>query len=498
MKISLKLKLFIFSIIIILGFVSLFGLSIIVSNKSFDYYSKKTETEQLDHLIKTLEVFYAKSGSWGYLKNNIELWDFILSTNTLKGDPPDISSYLQEAKQNNIKSKNDYILRASNPLSLEYRVSLLDENKKYIIGRTTSPDEKGSIFPIDVNGKRIGWLNLRANNNFHLPLDRAFAETRISIYYIIGGCYLFILIVSTFLFSKQILRPITQLADATKRLSQLNFSTRIPIKSSDELGKLATYFNEMAQKLEDYERNQKQWLTDTSHELRTPLAVLICQIDALNDGIQKPDKISLKALGNEARHLMKLVNDLNDISLIESGALTLKKKLIKPLPILSEDIYVFQNRFGDNDLSIEFEFNEGAADLQMLGDYDRLKQLFSNIFENAVRYTKKPGKLVIRQTYNSRHIKFSFEDSGPGVPEEDLPFLFNRFYRVDSSRSRKTGGSGLGLAICKSIVEMHNGNIQAQNIQEGGFMIEIQFPIEFNYSGQTDELTNHDKQENTI
>jgi two-component system, OmpR family, sensor histidine kinase BaeS len=493
MKISLKLKLFIFSIGIISCFVSLSAFSIAISIKNFDYYNKQEETKKLDHLIKTLKVFYSKNGSWGYLKNNIKLWDLILETNTLEGDLPDISSYL-EAKQNNIKNKDDYILSASNPLSLEYRVSLLDENKIYVIGRASAPIEGVSIFPIDMNGKRIGWLSLKESKNYHLPLDRAFAEDRISLYYIIGSVYLIILISITFLFSKHILRPIGKLAEATKNLGHLNFNTRIPIKSSDELGELALHFNNMAQKLEDYERNQKQWLTDTSHELRMPLSVLICEIDALNDGIRKPDKGTLKALGNEARHLMKLVNDLNDISLIESGVLALKKKLLKPLPILSEDVYVFQKRFESSNISIEFEFDELAADLQVLGDYDRLKQLFSNILENAIRYVKRPGKLIVRQRRDKGLIKFIFEDSGPGVPDEALPFLFNRLYRVDSSRSRKTGGSGLGLAICKSIVEMHNGMIQAQNVQGGGLMIEISLPIESDPCNPMDRQTDIDKQ----
>jgi two-component system, OmpR family, sensor histidine kinase BaeS len=498
MKISLKFKLFIFSIIIIACFISLFAFSIAVSIKNFDSYNKKEEMEALDNLGEALGVFFAENGSWGYLENNIELWDLILETNMLNGDPSDISGYLQGIKKQGIKKqdKDVFLLRASNPLSLEYRVSLLNENKKYIIGRTTAPIEESSLFPIDLDGKRIGWLNLKESRNFHLPLDRAFARDRISLYYIVGGIFLLILISITFFFSKQIMKPITQLAEATKRLSQLNFNIRIPVKSSDELGELAACFNDMAQKLEEYERNQKQWLTDTSHELRTPLSVLICQIDALNDGIQKPDNRALTALSNEARHLMKLVNDLNDISLIESRALTLKKKLIKPLPILSEDVYAFRKRFESSNISIEFEFEEGATDVQILGDYDRLKQLFSNILENAIRYTKKPCKFIIQQTINSDHIKFTFEDSGPGVPDEDLPFLFNRLYRVDSSRSRKTGGSGLGLAICKSIVEMHNGKIQAQNVQGGGLRIEITFPMD--YSDSKDELTDNYKQENFL
>jgi two-component system, OmpR family, sensor histidine kinase BaeS len=496
MKINLKLKLFIFSIIILICFISLFAFSIAVSVKNFDYNNEKEEAKNLDSLIKTLKVYYSRNGGWGNLKDNIQLWDLILKTKDSKGDLQDIPDYLNEINKNNSKDNDDIVFWATNPLSFEYRVSLLDEKKKFVIGRTSTLIEGASNFEIEENGKSIGWLNFKESKNFHLPLDRAFTEDRIRIYYILGGVYLFILISITVLFSKNILRPITQLADATKRLSQLNFNIRIPIKSSDELGELAGRFNDMAQKLEEYERNQKQWLTDTSHELRTPLSVLICQIDALSDGIQKPDKRSLTTLGNEARHLMKLVNDLNDISLIESGALVLKKKLLKPLPILSEDVYVFQKRFESNDMLIEFEFDEGATDLQILGDYDRLKQLFSNILENAVRYTKKPGKLIIRQTLNSGRIKFIFEDSGPGVLDEDLPFLFNRFYRVDSSRSRKTGGSGLGLAICKSIVEMHNGMIRAKNVQGGGLMIEVSLPIESNPSCLMDERTDINKQVN--
>lgn len=495
MRIRLKIKLLIFSIIIITCFVSLFAFSIAISIKTLDYTKDTEEMKDLDHLTNTLSVFYSKNGNWGFLKNNVRLWDIILETNRSKEGPPDISNY----EQGYIKEMSeDYILRALNPLSLEYRISLLDEDKKYVIGRTTAPVREGSLFPIEVNGKTIGWLNLKETKNIYLPLDRAFGGDRISLYYIIGGIYLVILISITFLFSKQILRPITQLVDATKRLSHLNFNFRIPVKSSDELGELAVYFNDMAQKLEDYERNQKQWLTDTSHELRTPLSVLICQIDALVDGIQKPDNGSLSALGNEARHMMKLVNDLNDISLIEAGAYKLKKKLLKPLPILSEDVYVFQKRFESNNMTLEFEFDETAADIQILGDYNRLKQLFSNILENAICHTKKPGKLIVRQTLNADHIRFTFEDSGPGVPDETLPNLFNRLYRVDSSRSRKTGGNGLGLAICKSIVEMHNGKIHAKNVQGGGLMIEILFPIKSKSYELIDQRDDFDKQVNKI
>ena len=373
--------------------VALMAFSIAVSNKKFDRYIQEKEGQRLQYLAEALVVFYSENGGWGSLKENFDLWDTILEKGWLKkelGNSPDN----QETKEIDIITiiyQDNYMPPVWDPLNLGPRICLLDENKKYIIGRNTDPIEKCSLLQIELEGKTIGWLSIKEGPKLYQPLDRAFQQNQLKLLYIIGGVYLFILISITFLFSKQILRPITQLSEATKKLGHLDFNTRIPVKSSDELGELAMQFNNMTQKLEDYERNQKQWLTDISHELRTPLSVLICEIDALDDGIRKPDKGSLTALGNEARHLMKLVNDLNDISLIEAGVHKLKRKLLKPLPILSEDVYVFQKRFKNHNMSIEFEFDETAADIQIQGEYDRLKQLFSNILENAIRHTKKPG-----------------------------------------------------------------------------------------------------------
>ncbi len=480
--------------------VALMVFSIVVSNKKFDKYIQEKEVERLGHLAETLVVFYSENGGWGSLKENFDLWDIILEKGWLKkelGNSPD-NKESKEIDVITIIYQDNYMPPVWDPLNLGPRISLLDQNKKYIIGRNTAPIEECSLLQIELEGKIIGWLRVKEGRRLYQPLDRAFQQNQSKLLYIIGGAYLFILISITFLFSKHILRPITQLSEATKKLGHLDFNIRIPVRTSDELGDLASHFNSMVQRLEDYERYQKQWLTDISHELRTPLSVLICEIDALDDGIRKPDKGSLTALGNEARHLMKLVNDLNDISLIEAGAQKLKNTLIKPLPILSDDVYVFQKRFENNNMSIEFKFDEAAADIQILGDYDRLKQLFSNILENAIRHTKKPGRLIIRQTLDTDQIKFIFEDSGPGVPAEALPFLFDRLYRVDSSRSRKTGGNGLGLAICKSIVEMHNGKMRAQNVQGGGLMIEILLPIESNPCDQIDERADIDKRVNPI
>jgi len=250
------------------------------------------------------------------------------------------------------------------------------------------------------------------------------------------------------------------------------------VQSSDELGNLAERFNFMAKKMEDYEQNQLRWLSDISHELRTPLSVLIGEIEALQDGVRKADETSLKSLCEEAKHLEKLVNDLHALSLAEAGAISMKMASLKPVSILTQAIYHFQNRIESSGMSVDVRLEPNGDDLKMLGDPHRLVQLFSNLIENALIHAEKPGRLIIKQTHTKDKIYLIFEDTGPGVMEESLPRLFERLYRADSSRSRSTGGSGLGLAICKSIVELHNGNIQAQNSDEGGLKIEVTLPLE--------------------
>jgi len=484
MKFKLNIKILAITIIVIFCILSSMVISIYFANKTFVKYAQINELEKISYLIESLGDYYIKNNNWNTLKKN-DSWGELLASAWSRDSfnkSIDMKSHYRDQKDRiiitMIPGKGSLSNPVWDPLGLGTRISLYDENKQYITGQNEQPIEKCSIMQIELGDKIIGWLALSKDNKIYQPLDIEFRKNQSTFFFIMGGSFLFILMVIFLLFSKYILKPITRLAEATKKVGQINFNFRVPIESSDELGELATNFNDMAQKLANYEREQRQWLADVSHELRTPLSALICEIDALKDGIRKPNKVSLTCLSNEMKHLIQLVNDLQDISFIEAGIFSNKKELLKPLPLLSQEIYLFNQRFKRNNISSEVDFNPLAADLQIMGDSNRLIQLFSNILENVIRYTTKPCKLIIRQTYGADWIKFIFKDSGPGVPDEALPFLFDRLYRVEKSRNRKTGGSGLGLAICKSIVKMHNGDILAQNVQGGGLMIEILLPLE--------------------
>ncbi|MBN2372493.1 HAMP domain-containing protein [bacterium] len=294
------------------------------------------------------------------------------------------------------------------------------------------------------------------------------------------GNILIMVIIVSFILSRHVLTPIKRLTKGTQALSSLEFDTEIDVHTGDELGQLASNFNMMAQTLKRYEQMQRQWISDISHELRTPLSVLFCEIEALQDGIRKVNKEALDSLYSEAKHLNKIVEDLHTLSLAESKTLHFKKEKIDPLYVLNETIKVFQKRFSMRQISIKNDLKTDH-DIIITGDPDRLKQVFSNILENALRYADTPGTLTISQYHTKAKLFLNLEDSGPGVPEESLDRLFDRLYRVDKSRSRAKGGSGLGLAISKNIILNHGGEIKASNASSGGLRIEIVLPL---FSGQ--------------
>jgi two-component system sensor histidine kinase BaeS len=232
----------------------------------------------------------------------------------------------------------------------------------------------------------------------------------------------------------------------------------------------------MAQTLEEYERLRRQWISDIAHELRTPLSVLRGEIEALKDGVRQVNRETLDSLYSEARYLSKIVNDLHELSLADTGALAIKKVPIDPVLILNETLGRFKQRFAEQRITILNKL-ENRPPMTIIGDGDRLQQLFSNLLENTLRYADAPGTLKLGQERTENRLTLFLEDSGPGVPEEALDRLFDRLFRVDRSRSRTLGGSGLGLSICKSIAKALGGEIRAVNANSGGLRIEVELVL---------------------
>jgi two-component system sensor histidine kinase BaeS len=216
-------------------------------------------------------------------------------------------------------------------------------------------------------------------------------------------------------------------------------------------------------------------VADISHELRTPLAVLRGEIEAVQDGVRQLSSQTLDTLHGEVMRLERLVGDLYELSLSDIGAMQYRKTQIDLLEVLQQSLEAHRAQFAEKGLTL-LPAPHRPAKLPMLGDPERLSQLFTNLLKNTLRYTDCGGQLRISIEVRDGWVQLNFQDSAPGVPEKALPRLFDRLYRVESSRSREHGGAGLGLALCKNIVEAHDGTIDARPSPLGGLWIAINLP----------------------
>ncbi len=279
-------------------------------------------------------------------------------------------------------------------------------------------------------------------------------------YFIWGGLVAIgIAVLITFFLSRRILSPVKALINVSRQYGKGDFSQRIDNKEKGELGELANSFNSMANDLERIQRLRQNMVADVAHELRTPLSNLKGYLEAINDGVIKPNRAAIRSLNEEAAILSRLVADLQELSLADAGELkiTLQPEDINRL--IKETVTGSQAKARAKGLKIDVELPQQLPLVNI--DTYRIKQVLGNLLDNAIEHTSKGGEITVSASEQEKMVAVSVIDNGEGIPPEDLPLIFERFYRVDKSRARTTGGSGLGLTIAKRLVEAHGGTITA-------------------------------------
>lgn len=276
-----------------------------------------------------------------------------------------------------------------------------------------------------------------------------------------------------FLLSRKLVKPIHSLRRSSNELASGNYGTRIDVHSHDELGLLSHDFNRLAETLQEHEKSRQQWIMDIAHELRTPLSILRGEIEAIQDGISQADPQTIQSLHQETIHLQRLVEDLYTLSISDGGSLTYHKKPLDLAELLQDTLAQFTNQLQEAQLTLTREIKDSVS---FEGDPQRLQQLFQNLIRNSLRYTDMPGKLHVTLNTTADQVIITFSDSAPGVPTESLPRLFERLYRVESSRNRATGGAGIGLSISYNITQAHGGLITAEPSPLGGLSVIITLP----------------------
>jgi signal transduction histidine kinase len=278
-----------------------------------------------------------------------------------------------------------------------------------------------------------------------------------------------------FLLSRGTLAPVKALTVASEKLGRGDFSQRVQIKDKGELGKLARTFNSMASDLERAEKLRQNMVADIAHELRTPLSNIQGYLEALRDGLVKPDKKAIRSLYEEASLLSRLVDDLQELSLAEAGELKLVRQAGDIGELIGQVVAAAEAQRKAEGLSFVVELPEKLPPVDI--DSRRIGEVLRNLLENAVAHTGRGDTITVAARQMDKLVEVSVTDTGEGIPAKDLPNIFERFYRVDKSRTRATGGTGLGLTIARRLVEAHGGTIEVQSEPAKGSRFAFTVPV---------------------
>ncbi len=331
------------------------------------------------------------------------------------------------------------------------------------------PSEGGVPAP----GERVGTLYL-----LNQPVNALFQDLsgRLLLYIVISAavaaaCALAL----TLWFSRRLAAPIRKLSLAAEKVGRGDLTQRIDIREQGELGQLAKNFNTMTAELEKSEQAKKYMIADAAHELRTPLSNILGYLEAVKDGVAEPDARTIEILTSEAQSLNHIVSDLQMLSLAEAGQLK--------LDIQPEDPAEMSRTVADallisalaKDLMLTLDVPQGLP--RVKADGQRIRQVLRNLVGNAIEHTPEGGQVTVSAHPEGALVRFLVRDTGEGIPAEDLPLIFERYYRVDKARNRRTGGTGLGLTIARQMVEMHQGTIGVESTPGQGSTFWFTLPI---------------------
>ncbi len=466
MKLTIRTKLFlsILTTTILCVFVVIMVQKFMLA-KTVKKHRQEVASQMLSGMANKLAIQFSHRGDWQFIADKPLLLNHLASYPNK--EPIENGQYLAS----NPTSKHK-LISANIPADILNGLTVLDVAGNRVAG---APKTKNTLQKeIYLHDELIGYLTLELSVAMHkkpelqLLRDQLQALSWTALFVVLAAA------VAAALIARTIGEPIKALTDGTLALSAGNYTKRLSFTRIDEFSLLAKYFNSLALTLERSQQSRQQWVADISHELRTPITVLQAELEAIEDGYLPLTQEAIKSFGSEVRRLSLLVDDLNQLAQVDSGNLVFDKAAVDLDYVISESLGRFQEQFTNKKLSIE---RNSTLKTAVYADENRLKQLFANLIENSIKYTKEGGVVRFAIKTKNDFAVITIDDSAPSVPSDSLPLLFDRLYRVDSSRSRLTGSSGLGLAICDSIVKAHDGDIKAVSSALGGLRVIIKLPL---------------------
>ena len=472
---SLRLRLLLMTVIVSGVAVAAVGLlSSRVTSLEFQRFVGAGQETSLERFRDILTNHYKQSGSWSGVQSLLERIGQISGRQLLLLDPEHtIATWPAELLQAEIH------IAANNTLTIAREVvSGGDEG-----GRSIRVTQENLVFAnpphltiADSQGRPVATLYMAGRNppgaaseqeTFVSSINRSLLSA-----VVIAGAAA---VLSAFLLSRRILGPVEDLTEAARQMGQGDLSRRVEVRSRDEIGELANAFNGMADSLARVEQLRRNMIGDIAHELRSPLTNIRCQLETLQDGLAAPGPEIIASIHAEAMLLNRLIEDLQDLALAEAGQLRLQRLPVDLRAVIHEAINALRPHATAKAISLSVDVPDDIA--TVLADPERLGQVLRNLLGNAIIHTPAQGRIEIRAHTLGDQVEVTVSDSGPGIAPEHFPFVFERFYRVDDSRSRSTGGAGLGLAIVKQLVEAQGGRVWATSEASRGSCFGVVFPV---------------------
>ena len=401
--------------------------------------------------------------------------------------------YDEERGWNNIQE-----ILQSLPLPTSERILVTDSSGVIIadtarewLGQETAEVSLSDGTPITVSGQTVGSLYLLTSDGIMgrghmggrisqtIPMvvtnEEDFLEQVNDSLWKVGLIAVAVALVIGLILTRQITRPVRALISGARHLTKGELSYRVKVKSRDEIGELADSFNIMASSLEKGEQSRRQLTADIAHELRTPLTVIEGTVDGIIDGVFQSDTEHLRSIKEQTAKLTHLISDLRDISLAESGQLKLNLTSTDMVELVQRIVSNYEMNAREKNIRIKLEKEPQISEIE--ADTVRMEQVISNLLTNAIRHTPSSGNISVTIKNDEGGLAISVADTGEGIALEDLPHVFERFYRSGSSRSRKEGGTGLGLAIVKQMVEAHGGKVRVESKRGTGSIFSVLLPF---------------------
>ncbi len=414
----------------------------IVMNISFNQYQKNQEQAEIQSLLEDLkDAYHESAGQW-----NPNVW-MIISHQAMV---------------------NEYIVRV-----YDIDRQLIWDTSQ--MGMHNSQSKQDTIIKTIVKGnQQVGTLEFQSLDKTSQSLNQQFLR----MFNILLWAAMFLVIAGTYLFSrymaKSISQPLLEIKDIASRMRQGDLTSRVEVMNHNtEIDDVGLALNHLAEGLEKQEQFRKSLTADVAHELRTPLATIQSHLEAFQDGIWEPTPEKLQVCHDQALRLVRLISDLENLANAENPMIQLKTEVVSLNELVEESLNTVSSQFWQNGLSADLI---SLHDIWITGDRSRLVQVFINLISNAFKYTSS-GRIQIEVSKEKTEAVVIVTDTGMGIPEDELPYIFERFYRGEKSRNRKTGGAGIGLAVVKAIVDAHAGAIYIESEIHKGTTVHVRLPI---------------------